>query len=418
MIGLIDCNNFYVSCERAFNPSLINKPVVVLSNNDGCVISRSNEAKALGIKMGEPAFKIKELIEKNNVTVFSSNYTLYGDMSHRVMSVVSNFSPDVEIYSIDEAFILFDGFENYNIHEYADKIVKTIHKFTGIPVSLGIAHTKTLAKVANKFAKKSKGKNYLILDDKNFSDSLLKEFDVSDIWGIGRQYAKLLKKNGINTAFDFICKNKTWVKKNLKVVGERTWLELQGIPCIEIEKHIRNKKQICTSRSFGDMVSDYELLSQAVATFAARCAYKLRKQNSLAVSLMVFIHTNHFRKDLPQYAKNILVKLPLATNSSNVLIKYCLSALKNIYLPNYKYKKAGVIITEINPITNLQGNLFLEPPNFKLNQLMKSIDQINNKLGTDKVRIASQGYNRKWKLKQEKLSPCYSTRLDESIEIN
>jgi len=417
MIGLIDCNNFYVSCERVFNPSLLNLPVVVLSNNDGCVISRSNEAKALGIKMGEPAFKIKELIEKQNVKVFSSNYTLYGDMSHRVMSVISQFSHDIEIYSIDEAFILFDGFENYNFEEYANNIVKTVHKYTGIPISLGISSTKTLAKVASKFAKKNKEKNFLILNDKAIIERLLKDFDVSDIWGIGRQYTKLLKKNGVNTALDFINQNRIWVKKNLKVVGERTWLELQGIACIEIEKHIQNKKQICTSRSFGEMLSDYELLSQAASTFAARCAYKLRKQNSLAVSFMVFIHTNHFRKDLPQYAKNIIVKLPIATNSSNILIKYTLAALKNIYLPNFKYKKAGVIITEITTENNLQGNLFEEPASEKLNQLMKSIDQINNKMGRDKVRIASQGYNRRWKLKQEKLSPCYSTRLDESIEI-
>jgi len=417
MVGLIDCNNFYVSCERVFNPSLLNKPVVVLSNNDGCVISRSNEAKAIGIKMGEPAFKIKELIEKHNVKVFSSNYTLYGDMSHRVMSIISQFSPNIEIYSIDEAFILFEGFDNFNLEEYADKIVKTVHKYTGIPISLGISSTKTLAKVASKIVKKNKGKNYLILNDKKHIENVLKEFDVSDIWGIGRQYTKLLKNNSINTAFDFINKNKSWVKKNLKVVGERTWLELHGISCIEIEKHIQNKKQICTSRSFGEMISDFELLSQAVATYAARCSYKLRKQDSLAVSFMVFIHTNHFRKDLSQYAKNIIVKLPVATNSSNILIKYSLAALKSIYLPNYKYKKAGVIITEITSSTNLQGNLFTEPPSKKLNQLMKSIDEINNRMGRDKVRIASQGYNRKWKLKQEKLSPCYSTRLDESIEI-
>jgi DNA polymerase V len=417
MIGLIDCNNFYVSCERVFDPSLINRPVVVLSNNDGCVISRSNEAKALGIKMGEPAFKIKELIEKHDIKVFSSNYTLYGDMSHRVMSVISQFSPDIEIYSIDEAFILFDGFENFDIEEYARKIVKTVFKYTGIPISLGISSTKTLAKVANKLAKKDKKKSYFILNDKSITENVLKEFDVSEIWGIGRQYTKLLKKNNINTAFDFINKNKTWVKKNLKVVGERTWLELQGIPCIEIEKHIQNKKQICTSRSFGEMISEFESLSQAVATFTARCAYKLRKQNSFAVSFMVFIHTNHFRKDLPQYAKNTIVKLPVPTNSSNILIKYALAALKNIYLPDYKYKKAGVIITEITPASNLQGNLFTEPPSEKLNQLMKYIDFINNKLGNDKVRIASQGFNRKWKLRQEKLSPCYSTRLDESIVI-
>ncbi len=417
MFGLIDCNNFYASCERVFNPLLNGRPVVVLSNNDGCVIARSAEAKALGIPMGEPAYKLKALIEANQVAVFSSNYVLYGDMSHRVMNTIAQFAPDMEIYSIDEAFLLFDGFENINLKEYGEKIVRTTTRNTGIPVSLGVAPTKTLAKVANKFAKKYKDyKGVCIIDTDEKREKALKLTAVGDVWGIGRQYAKKLEYYSIHTAWDFTQRSKSWVRHTMGVVGERTWLELKGTPCIEMDK-TTTKKSICTSRSFGERLTELSPISEAVSNFAASCAEKLRKQHSLASVIMVFIQTNPNATNLPQHCKQVVLQLPVPTNDTSELIRFALRGLKTIFAEGYQFKKAGVIVSELVPERPLQGDLFDTRNRDKFNKVMTVMDSLNASYGKQKVKIAAQGFDRKWKLKNERLSPCYSTRLEDVLEI-
>ena len=417
MFGLIDCNNFYASCERVFNPLLNGRPVVVLSNNDGCVIARSAEAKALGIPMGEPAYKLKALIEANQVAVFSSNYVLYGDMSHRVMNTIAQFAPDMEIYSIDEAFLLFDGFENINLKEYGEKIVRTTTRNTGIPVSLGIAPTKTLAKVANKFAKKYKDyKGVCIIDTDEKREKALKLTAVGDVWGIGRQYAKKLEYYSIHTAWDFTQRSKSWVRHTMGVVGERTWLELKGTPCVEMDK-TTTKKSICTSRSFGERLTELSPISEAVSNFAASCAEKLRKQHSLASVIMVFIQTNPNATNLPQHCKQVVLQLPVPTNDTSELIRFALRGLKTIFAEGYQFKKAGVIVSELVPERPLQGDLFDTRNRDKFNKVMTVMDSLNAAYGKQKVKIAAQGFDRKWKLKNERLSPCYSTRLEDVLEI-
>ncbi len=418
MFALIDCNNFYASCERVFNPSLNGVPIVVLSNNDGCIVARSQEAKDLGIPMGAPAFQIKDVIESNNVAVFSSNYTLYGDMSARVMRTISGFAENIEIYSIDEAFIDFRGMENFDLAVYGRKIVRTVTRNTGIPVSMGIAPTKTLAKVANKYAKKHKGyKGVCLIDTEEKRVKALQKFKIEDVWGIGRRYEKLLKYHGVNTAYDFTQKSRSWVRKNMTVVGERMWDELRGFPCIEMEDTAKAKKQICTSRSFGTRLTEFEDIFEAVSNYTASCAAKLRKQKSCAAGIMVFIMTNPFRENDPQYVNSRHYKLPVATNSTSELIEFSKLLLKEIYKKGYSYKKAGTIITEIIPENPVQGDLFDVKDRAKQKLLMNAVDKINDGAGTYKVRIASQGYGKKWKLKNEKLSPCYTTRIDDIIKI-
>jgi DNA polymerase V len=418
MYGLIDCNNFYASCERVFNPLLVGRPIVVLSNNDGCVIARSNEAKALGIPMGEPAYKLKDVIENHNVAVFSSNYTLYGDMSHRVMTTISTFVPDMEIYSIDEAFLHFGGYENIDLRELGLKIVRTTTKGTGIPLSLGIAPTKTLAKVASKFAKKYRDyKGVCIIDSELKREKALKLFAIEDVWGIGRRYSKKLRYYSVNTAWDFTQKSKSWVRSQMGVVGERTWMELNGTPCFELEVQ-GAKKSICTSRSFGERLTEINPISEAVANFAASCGEKLRKQHSLGSALIVFIHTNPHATNQAQYYNQVLIHLPVPTNDSTELIKYADQGLKKIFKAGYKYKKAGVIISEIVPERPVQTNLFDERNREKYNKVMRVMDSLNATYGNRKVRIATQGFGRKWKLKNEKLSPCYTTRLSDILVVN
>jgi DNA polymerase V len=417
MFGLIDCNNFYASCERVFNPLLNGRPVVVLSNNDGCVIARSAEAKALGIPMGEPAYKLKALIEANQVAVFSSNYVLYGDMSHRVMTTIAQFAPDMEIYSIDEAFLLFDGFENIDLKEYGEKIVRTTTRNTGIPVSLGVAPTKTLAKVANKFAKKYKDyKGVCIIDTDEKREKALKLTAVGDVWGIGRQYAKKLEYYSIHTAWDFTQRSKSWVRHTMGVVGERTWLELRGTPCVEMDK-TTTKKSICTSRSFGERLTELSPISEAVSNFAASCAEKLRKQHSLASVIMVFIQTNPNATNLPQHCKQVVLQLPVPTNDTTELINFALRGLKAIFAEGYQFKKAGVIVSELVPERPLQGDLFDTRNRDKFSKIMTVMDSLNASYGKQKVKIAAQGFDRKWKLKNERLSPCYSTKLEDVLEI-
>ncbi len=418
MFALVDCNNFYASCERAFNPYWNGRPVVVLSNNDGCVIARSNEAKKIGIKMGVPAYQIRTEIEQYNIGVFSSNYTLYGDMSNRVMSMLSSYSPNVEIYSIDECFLDFSGFGLYDLKTYGEGIVQSVTKGTGIPVSMGIALTKTLAKVANKFAKKHKGyKGVCIIDTEEKRIEALKRTEISDVWGIGHRYTKRLEQYGVYSAYDFAQMPKAWVRQQMTVVGERTWKELNGEPCIDMEQIAPAKKQICTSRAFGQTIADIEGLKEAVSSFASICAGKLRKQKSCAQSLMVFIHTNNFREDLPQYFKNCVIKLPVPTNSTPEIVHYAIAALLNIYRKGYYFKKAGVILMDIVPDNAIQQNIFDVVDREKHKKLMEVVDRLNNGFSRNNLFLAVQDGRRKWKLKQELLSPCYTTKLNDIIKI-
>lgn len=410
----MDCNNFYASCERVFNPALNGKPIVVLSNNDGCVIARSNEAKALGVKMGVPAYQIKELVSTHGIAIFSSNYTLYGDMSGRVMSILSELAPEIEVYSIDEAFLNLNGIQDIQL--LGTDIVNKVTRGTGIPVSLGIAPTKTLAKVANKFAKKYQAYNRLcIIDTEEKRIKALKLTDIADVWGIGRRQATKLEKQRVKTAYDFTQLPASWVRKNMTVVGERTWKELHGISCIDMESAPPAKKQICTSRSFGKMLTDIDTMAEAIATHASTCAKKLRQQKSYATSLMVFIHTNNFREDLPQYWKNTVIHLPVPTNDTLEIVHYALAGLKTIFIQGYQYKKAGVIITEITE--GAQMGLFDKIDRTKREQLMQTIDRINGK-HSQLVKLAVQGSGRDWKLKQEQLSQRYTTDINEILTIN
>ncbi len=418
MIALVDCNNFYASCERVFNPSLRGLPIVVLSNNDGCVIARSNEAKALGIKMGVPAFEIKDVIYQHHVKVFSSNYTLYGDMSNRVMTTLKDMAPEVEVYSIDESFLNLYGMGHVDLAQYAHNMVKTVTKNTGIPVSIGIAPTKTLAKLANKLAKKMPFSHGVhVLDSHAKMEEATKNFPIEDVWGIGRQYAKFLSTFNIKTAWDLTQMPMGWVQKELTVVGVRMWNELKGIPQIDMEQEIPSKKNICTSRSFGEMQKEYGPIEEAVSTYAARCGEKLRKQHSCARVMMVFIHTNQFRQDLKQYGKNIVLNLPIASNDTTELIHYARLGLKRIFKAGYHYKKAGIVVSEFVPENAIQQNLFYANNAGKHKFVMEAMDKLNTRFGRDMIRVSSQGYDKKWKLRQESLSPCYTTRMADIITV-
>lgn len=418
MFALIDCNNFYASCERVFRPDLVGKPIVVLSNNDGCVIARSNEAKALNIPMGAPAFKFKEVFANNNVNVFSSNYALYGDMSNRVMNLLRDFTPDIEIYSIDEAFLKFIGFQFYDLQQYGEHIKHTIYKGTGIPISVGFAPTKALSKVANRIAKKypNQTKGVYIIDSDEKRIKALKWLKIEDVWGIGRRLSKRLNKYGVTNAYEFTLLPDEFVKKELSIVGLRLKKELSGLPTLDLE-HAQKKKAIATTRSFDKMLTDIASINERVSTFAATCAEKLRQQKSCCNILMVFVLTNEHRKDLTQYSKNIVIKTDYPTNSSIDLIKYASIGLKAIYKQGYQYKKAGVVVMGITPQQEKQLNFFVKE-NPKHEKIMSVMDKINLSIGKKKIKLAVQDLGRTWKMKQEKLSPRYTTKLDEVIEIN
>ncbi len=410
--ALVDCNSFYCSCERVFDPSLEGKPVVVLSNNDGCAVSRTTEAKKW-IPMGAPIHKYKKEVALHGIKVFSSNYTLYSDMSRRVMSILNRFTPDMEIYSIDEAFLDLSGFSNRDLTEYGKQIRETIMKWTGIPVSVGIGSTKTLAKIANHVAKKTPELNGVLSFYKHSNvDEILKRIDVLDIWGIGRAYTKLLKYHGINSAYDLKHASDIWIRKKMTVVGYRTQLELRGTSCISLEE-VEMKKQIIRSRSFGYDVKDYDELKEAISMHASRAAEKLREDESIARYISVWIKTNKF-KDAPQYNNSIGCMLPEPTSYSHNLISAALELLNKIYKPEYKYKKAGVMLAEICPESEVQLNLF--SPNRNLgNQvsLMKAYDKINSAWGRETVRYASSGFIRKWSMKRARLSKRFTTDWNE-----
>lgn len=417
MYALVDCNNFFASCERVFRPDLNGKPVVVLSNNDGCVIARSNEAKALGIPMGAPAFKFQKVFDVHQVAVFSTNFVLYGDMSMRVMTLLAAMAPEIEIYSIDEAFLRFSGFELFDIEKYGKEMERKIYKATGIPVSIGFAPTKALAKVANRIAKKfpKHTQGVYVIDTDEKRKKALKWLKVGDVWGIGRRFSKRLQARKINTALDFINLPDSYVRSEMSVVGLRLKKELEGEETLDLEKSSA-KKAIAITRSFETMYKDFEDVKERVATFAVTCAEKLRKQKTHCNSIMVFVHSNGFRKDLPQYRKNIVVKTEYPTHSSNDLIQYAVLGLRTIFKEGYQYKKAGVIVLDLTPENEKQLSLF-SSENIKHQPLMKEIDRINQSLGQNKVKFACQDLGRTWKMRQERLSPRYTTQLREVIEV-
>ncbi len=419
MFALIDCNNFYASCERAFQPKLKKRPVVVLSNNDGCVIARSNEAKALGIPMGAPAFEYKDIFERENIFVCSSNYALYGDMSNRVMTMLSEYSPEIEIYSIDEAFLKLTGFEDhFDLYEYGKDMRHKVTKGTGIPISIGFAETKALAKVANKIAKKFPDRtgSVHVIDNEEKRIKALKWTKIGDVWGVGRQHCKRLEAINVLTAYDFTQLKDEWIQRHMSIVGLRLKRELEGISCMDIED-VKDKQNIATTRSFDSNYKEYGFISERVSTFAATCAEKLRKQRSCCNALMVFIHTNGHRKDLEQYSRNTVIKLPYPSNSSIELSKFAVIALKKIFKEGLYYKKAGVIVMDFTPENVTQTSLFSNA-NPKHPPLMKVMDSINRGIGCTKLKLASQDIKRTWKMRQEKLSPRYTTRIDEVIKVN
>jgi DNA polymerase V len=416
MYALVDCNNFYASCERIFQPHLIGQPVVVLSNNDGCVIARSNEAKALGIPMGAPAFQHKDLFEKNKVHVFSSNYALYGDMSNRVMTILSQFSPEVEVYSIDEAFLKFTGFEDYDLQDYGVQMRDRVQKWTGIPISVGFAPTKALAKVANKIAKKfpERTNGSYVIDSEDKRIKALKWNKIEDVWGVGRQHAKRLQAINVKTAYDFTQLHDDWVKNKMSIVGLRLKRELQGESVLGLDLP-KTKKNIATTRSFDKTIEDFDNLRERIATFASVCSEKLRKQKSCCHQIIIFIRTDRFKEERPYYFSRVIT-LPYGSNSAITLVQYATLALKSIYKTGLNYKKAGVIVCDLVPENALQLHLF-DNENPKHKQLMQAIDLTNKKLGNTKIKLASQDIQRTWKMKQEKLSPRYTTSINEIFVV-
>ncbi len=418
MIVLVDCNNFYASCERLFRPELQGRPVVVLSNNDGCVIARSNEAKALGIQMGAPAFMMEAFMLNHKVAVFSSNYTLYGSLSNRVMNMLKGFVQAVEVYSIDEAFLDVSGLINQNMFELAVKIREAVTYDVGIPVSIGIAPTKTLAKMANRYAKKEcKESGVYVAEEQSQINQLLEYTSVGDVWGIGGQFNKKLMLNNVFTAADFVKMSEEWVRKNMTVVGLRMLNELKGISCIDWDDMPAPKKEICTAKSFGKLLSTKEDIREPLANYTNICAVKLRKQKSCAGVVHVFIQTNTHRTQDKQYFRSATVRLEVATCSSSELIKAAMKGLDIIYKPGYNFKKIGVILFDLIPENNIQMGLFDKADRERDKKLMRTFDKINERFGKNMVKYAAQGYNKQWKLRQEKLSPCYTTDIAQVLII-
>ena len=403
-IALVDCNSFYVSCERLFNPSIAKKPVIVLSSNDGCVISRSAEAKILGIKMGEPYFKVKKIVKENDVRTFSTNFSLYGDISRRVMKTLKQFSPQMEIYSIDEAFLNLSSIKDEDLLEHAYKIRETILKWTGIPTSIGIAKTKTLSKAANYIAKKEKSGVIDLINSKQI-DTILAKVKINDVWGVGRQLTKFYIKNGINTAYDLKNMHNGWIKKNTNVFGSRTAMELKGIPCVSLEPHQEKRKNCCVSRSFGRKVTKLEELNEAIATHCLNAAEKIRLDNQTVKRITVFIRTSPFQKNGDYYANSKDIDLAIRTNDSIELVKQALFALKDIYKKGYRYQKTGIIFSGLRDAVTFNQNLFSEINNEeKRTKLMKAIDITNIKYGRNALSIAQAGLKKKWNTKKQHAS--------------
>lgn len=417
MYALVDCNNFYVSCERTFNPLLERQPVVVLSNNDGCVISRSDEAKPF-VPMGVPAFKFEEEFKKHNVYVFSSNYPLYGSMSNRVMNILSSFTPEIEIYSIDEAFLRFKGYENHDFHSYGITIREKVRKYTGMPISIGFAPTMALGKVANKIARKfpRHTSGVYVIDSEEKRIKALKWTKIEDVWGIGRQISKKLIQKGIRNAYEFTQLRDELVRKQFSVTLLRLKYELLGEPMLHLEE-VSNKKSIATTRTFERSIKEYDEVKERISTFATSCAEKLRKQKSYCNAIMVFIKTNTHKKDQSQYRNGTVITLPYPANSDITLSKYACKALESIFQKGYKYKKAGVVVVDLTPQKDFQLNLFQNEDKRHF-ALMNTIDKLNYRMGEKKVKLGSQDLKRTWKMKQERLSLRYTTNWNELLEVD
>lgn len=421
-LALVDCNNFYVSCERVFNPKLEGKPVVVLSNNDGCVIARSSEAKALGIKMAAPWFKLEKFAKQQGIIALSSNYALYGDMSARVMSTLSTFSPKQEIYSIDECFLDLGGFDPQSLASYGQTIRQTVKRNIGIPVCVGIADTKTLAKLANHCAKKGFAGADGVCDFGGLSvderQVLFADIPVGDVWGVGRCITQQLLSMNIKTVEDLRVANPDIIRKQFSIVLERTVQELNGIPCIDLEETENPRQQIMVSRSFGSSVTSFTDLSESVAYYATLAAEKLRRYKSVACSICVIIHTNPFQEHEPQYQKSVIVPLHQPSDSTTKLVAAALKGLKTIYRSGFRYKKSGVLLMGLHPKSTIQPTLFDDPiEQSASSRLMQVMDAINQKMGQGKLSIAASGICKPWAMRREGKSPNYTTDWKELPEV-
>ncbi|MBC8396817.1 Y-family DNA polymerase [Flavobacteriaceae bacterium] len=416
MFALVDCNNFYASCERVFNPNLQHKPIVILSNNDGCIISRSDEAKKLGIPMGAPIFKYRSLIANHNVKVFSSNYSLYGDMSSRVMSILKQFTPDIQVYSIDESFLKLEGFEDYNLTDYGMLMKNRILKWTGIPTCAGIAPTKALSKVANKIARKypNQTNGVYVIDTELKRINALKWTKIKDIWGIGKKLSNRLATKGCKNAYDFTQLPESWVKSNMSVVESRLQRDLLGIPTLDLEVQ-KSKKSIATTRTFEKPLKELDKIKERISTFAFVSGEKLRRQNSHCHMIIVILRSNYFREDLKQHYATKVISLPYPTNSSLVLSNYAIKAIEEVFKSGIAYKKAGIILTGLVPSNNYQLNIF-DWENSNHQPLMKAIDKINYRF-SNKIKLANQDLKKTWKMKQDHLSPNYTTNLQDIIKV-
>ncbi|MGY0391408.1 Y-family DNA polymerase [Bizionia sp. KMM 8389] len=417
MYALVDCNNFYASCERAFNPGLNGKPIVILSNNDGCVIARSDEAKALGLPMGAPIFKWESFCKANQIQIFSSNYALYGDMSSRVMKILQQFTPDVEVYSIDEAFLQFKGFDNYDFKDYGIQMRKRILKWTGIPTSVGVAPTKALSKVANKIARKfpKETQGVYVIDSEEKRIKALKWLDIEDVWGIGRRLSKRLKEKQIHKAYQFTQLSDAWVRKHFSITELKLKKDLEGVESMLLDEVV-NKKAIATTRSFEYTFSDIDNIKERISTFATSCAEKLRKQESNCYVILVTISSDRHKTDAPQHRASKIINLSYPTDSTLIISREAVKAVTEIFKTGVKYKRAGVIVMGLVPNNNYQLHLF-EHENPKHKPLMTTIDQLNKKYQSHKIKLGNQDLNRTWKMRQERLSPRYTTHIADIIKV-
>ena len=404
-IALVDCNSFYVSCERLFNPKIRNKPIVVLSSNDGCIISRSNEAKALGIKMGEPYFKAKDIIFKNNVYVFSSNYSLYGDLSRRIMRTLKRFNSELEIYSIDEAFLDLSNFPDDEVENIGKEIRSIVLQWTGIPTSIGIAKTKTLSKIANHIAKKKESGVTSLIGIKNI-DPILEKVNINDVWGIGKQLTKFYHQNGIYNAKQLKNMSNTWIKKSSNVLSSRTALELRGISCIPLELKSSKRKSCIVSRSFGKRVERFQELQEAVTNYCLNASEKIRSESLIAKTITVSIRTSPFQNKGVYYSNSKTIDFPIATNNSIEIVKTALIALNEIFINGHRYQKIGIALTSLNNLDSSK-NLFSSEKDEKINTLMRSIDNTNYRYGRSTLSLASAGVNKRWNIRKN-----HSSKID------